>query len=170
MVIIICSPLQALSVLVSSSKAAIPFGTEHFILSKISLWLPKILKHSFPTSGRVFKFHNPDLYKSYASLKGLLACQNTPGSVRKQWVCSTVACHFICSTRSDCSKVTIYCVFLQKTLWVPTMLLSGVSNIAQKWTSWWLEAGIKQLNCGIPELPVMQEPSLSPKRYVLVVC
>lgn len=65
------------------------------------------------------------------------------------------------------SKVAVHCVFLQKTLLVPMMLLSGVWSIAQKWMSWWLAAGIKQSNSGIPELPVMQEPSPSLKRYVL---
>lgn len=91
-------------------------------------------------------------------------------NVRKCLYCSSALfLFFISHYLSLCraSKVTEYCVFLQKTSLVPTMLLSGAWSIAQKWMSWWQAAGTKQWNSGIPELPVMQEPSPSLKRYVL---
>lgn len=49
------------------------------------------------------------------------------------------------------------------------MPLSDVLNTVQKWMWWSLEIGIRQFNCGIPEL-VMPGPSLSLKRYIPSQC
>lgn len=74
---------------------------------------------------------------------------------------------FTTLTVCEAHTVKFGCTSFQKTLLVATMHLSDVLSIAQKWMSWWLAAGIKQLNCGIPEHLAMQEPSLSQKRYVV---